>query len=212
MAADDKVRPLPHNVVWVNAVIFHDPFATIVRRPECKFWRGDVAAVMQRNPAKNADESAPRARAHDGPNFLAMKEPREGVASGARNLVDDHHLRPINRDGRPRSVLAFARRERGEKLTAELFRVEVRNLSAGIVALIDDDAVLIELRGELLVERDDAGEGSVRHVHIADAAAGGLRDLAAVLLRPRAAARTRLPPARPSPALRRASRRRPRKV
>ncbi len=119
---------------------------------------------MQRNSPRDAHESAPRARANNGSNFLAMKEPGERVAAGAGKFVDDHDLRPVNRDGWPRSVLAFARRERGEKLTAELFGVEVRNLPAGIVALIDDDAVLIELRGELLVEGDDAGEGSVRHV------------------------------------------------
>src|SRR5258708_30320988 len=146
---------------------------------------------MLRNSARDADESAPRARANDGSNFLAMKEPGERVAAGAGKFVDDHYLRPVNRDGWPRGVLAFARRERGKKLTAELFGVEVRNLPAGIVALIDDDAVLIELRGELLVEGDDAGEGSVRHVHIADAAAGGLRDLAAVFLPPREGRRAR---------------------
>src|SRR5713101_2270421 len=145
---------------------------------------------MQRNPAKNADESAPSARANDWPDFLAVEKPRERIAAGARKFVDDHDLRSVNRDGRPRRVLAFARRERGEKLTAELFRVEVRNLAAGIVALVDDDAVLIELRGELLVERDDAGEGGVRHVHIADAAASRLRDLAAVFVHPSEIART----------------------
>src|SRR5258708_28405439 len=139
---------------------------------------------MQRNPAKNADEPAPRPRARDGPNFLAMKEPREGVAAGARKFVDDHYLWSVDRHGRPRSVFPFARGESGEKLTAELFRVEIRNLPAGIVALVDDDAVLIELRSELLVERDDAGEGGVRHVHIADAAASRLRDFPAGFLHP----------------------------
>src|SRR6266851_526387 len=145
---------------------------------------------MQRNPARNADESTPRARANDGPNSLAMKEPRECIAAGARKFVDDHDLRSVNRHWRPRRVLAFARRESREKLTAELFRVEVRNLAARIVALVDDDAVLIELRGELLVERDDAGEGGVRHVHIADAAASRLRDFAAVFVHPSEIART----------------------
>src|SRR5260370_23829003 len=139
---------------------------------------------MQRNPARNADESAPRARAHDGPNFLAMKEPREGFASGARKFVDDHDLRSVNRNGRPGRVFAFGWGESGEKLTAELFRVEIRNLPAGIVAFIDDDAVLIELRSELLVEGDDAWEGRVRHVHVSDAAASRLRDFAAVFLPP----------------------------
>ncbi len=113
-----------------------------------------------------------------------MKEPREGVASGARKFVDDHDLRSVNRHGRPRRVLAFAWGESGEKLTAELFRVEIRNLPAGIVAFIDDDAVLIELRSELLVEGDDAWEGRVRHVHVSDAAASRLRDFAAVFVHP----------------------------
>src|SRR5258707_14371273 len=109
---------------------------------------------MQRNSARNADESAPRARANYGPDFLTMKEPREGVASGARKFVDDHDLRSVNRHGRPRRVLAFAWGESGVKLTAELFCVEIRNLPAGIVAFIVDDADLLELRGELHVEDD----------------------------------------------------------
>src|SRR5258708_20799104 len=159
---------------------------------------------MQRNSARDADESAPRARANDGSNFLAMKEPRERVAAGAGKFVDDHYLRPVNRDGWPRGVLAFARRERGEKLTAEFFGVEVRNLPAGIVALVDDDAVLIELRSELLVEGDDAGEGGVRHVHVSDAAAGSLSDLAAGFGNPSGICTTALtlprsPPPSPSP-------------
>ncbi len=31
MAADHQVRPLSYNVVRINAVVFHDPFAAIVR-------------------------------------------------------------------------------------------------------------------------------------------------------------------------------------
>jgi len=31
MTADDEVRPLRYNVVRINAMIFHDPFAAIVR-------------------------------------------------------------------------------------------------------------------------------------------------------------------------------------
>src|SRR5260370_41316860 len=108
---------------------------------------------MQRNPARNADESAPRARANDGPNFLAMKEPRECIAAGSRKFVDDHYLWPVNRDGRPRRVLTFAWGKSGEKLTAELFRGEIRDLPPGIVALVDDAAVLIVLLRGTLVDR-----------------------------------------------------------
>src|SRR2546425_7500156 len=145
---------------------------------------------MQRNSPGNADKPAPGARTNDWLDFLAMKEPGEGVAARAGEFVDDHHLWSVNRHGWPGGVLAFAWGESGEELTAKLFRIKIRNLPAGIVTLVDNDAVLIELRGELLVERDDAGEGRVRHVHIADAAAGGLRDFAAVFLHPIEVTRT----------------------
>src|SRR5437016_1007333 len=100
-----------------------------------------------------------------------MEEPREGVAARAGEFVYDHDFWTVDRHRRPRSILAVARSERGEKFAAKFLRVEIRNLAAGIVALVHDDAVLIELRGELFVERDDAGETCVRHMHVADAAA-----------------------------------------
>src|SRR2546425_9479860 len=139
---------------------------------------------MQRNSPGNADKPAPGARTNDWLDFLAMKEPGEGVAARAGEFVDDHHLWSVNRHGWPGGVLAFAWGESGEELTAKLFRIKIRNLSAGIVTLVDNDAVLIELRGELLVERDDAGERGIRHVHVPDAAAGGFRNFAAVFLLP----------------------------
>src|SRR5216683_5016837 len=109
-----------------------------------------------------------------------MEEPGEGVASGTRELVDDHDFWPINRHGRPRDIFSFAWSERREQLALEFLGVEVRDLAAGIVTLVDDDAVLVELRGELFVKCDDAREGGVRDVHVADAAAGGFLDFAAV--------------------------------
>src|SRR5882724_11760435 len=117
---------------------------------------------MQRNSARDADEPAPGACADDRTNFLAMEEPREGIAAGAREFVDDHYLRSVNRDRRPWHIFSFSRRESREKFAAKFLRVEVRDLPAGVVALVNDDAVLIDLRGELFVKRDDAGEGGVR--------------------------------------------------
>jgi len=53
--------------------------------------------------------SPPHVRiANDGPDFLAVEEPREGIAAGARKFVDDHDLRSVNRHWRPRRILAFA--------------------------------------------------------------------------------------------------------
>src|SRR5258708_36664816 len=197
MPTDSEIRPLRQNVVRIDAVVFHDPFAAVVRRPKRKFRRGDIPAVVQRNPTGDADEPAPGARAHDGPDLLPMEEPGEGAAPRAGELVDDHDLGTVNRHGRPRDIFPLAWGERGEEFAAEFLRVKVRNLPAGIVAFIDDDAVLIELRGELLVEGDDTGEGCVRHVHVSDAAVSRLRDLAAVLLHPYAIARPDLGVSRP---------------
>src|SRR3989442_9435727 len=145
---------------------------------------------MQGNPARNANESAPGARTNDWPDFLAMKEPGEGVAARAGEVVDDQHLWSVNRHGWTGGALAFAWGESGEQLTAKFFRIKIRNLPTGIVTLVDNDAVLIELRGELLVERDNAGERGIRHVHVPDAAAGGFRDFAAVFLHPIEVTRT----------------------
>src|SRR5437899_6833620 len=119
-----------------------------------------------------------------------MEEPRESVAAGTGKLIDDHYFWPVDRHGRPGDVFPLARCKRGKKFAAEFLGIEVRNLAAGVVTLVNDDAVLIELRGELLVERDDAGEGGVRHVHVADAATSSFRYFAAVFVHPSEIART----------------------
>src|ERR1700674_4050748 len=180
MAGDDEVGPLRNNVVGIHAVVFHDPFAAVVRGPKRKFRRGDIAAVVHGNPAGDADETAPGARADDRADFLSMEEPGEGVAAGTRELVDDHNLWPVNRHRWPWDIFPFAWSERGEQLALEFLGVEIRNLAAGVVTLVDDDAVLVELRGELLVKSHDAGDGGVRHVHVANAAASGFLDFATV--------------------------------
>src|SRR5437016_10205532 len=100
-----------------------------------------------------------------------MEEPREGIAARTREFIDNHNLWSVNRHRRPGNLFSFAGGERGEQLALEFLGVKVRDLAARIVTLVDDDAVLVELRGELFVERDDAGEGGVRQVHVADAAA-----------------------------------------
>ncbi len=53
-------------------------------------------------------------------------------------------------------------------------------MAAGVAALVDDDAVLVELPAELFVESDDAGNRCVRHVHVADAAVSSFCNLAAI--------------------------------
>src|SRR5258708_17475212 len=108
MPTDSEIRPLRQNVVRIDAVVFHDPFAAVVRRPKRKFRRGDIPAVVQRNPTGDADEPAPGARAHDGPDLLPVEEPGEGVAARAGELVDDHYLGTVDTHARPGNPLPFA--------------------------------------------------------------------------------------------------------
>src|SRR5712692_7913555 len=145
---------------------------------------------MQRNSARDADEPAPGARADDRPDFLPMEKPREGVAAGAGEFVDDHDLWTVDRHGRPRNVFSFARRERREEFAAQFLRIKIRNLPTRIVTFVNDDPVFVELCGELLVKSNDAGDGCVRHVHTADAAAGRFCNFAPVFLHPIQVTRT----------------------
>src|ERR1700730_941330 len=180
VAADDQVWALLYFVVAVYTVVLDDPFASVVRGPEGKFRRGHIAAVAQGNAAGYADEAAPSTRADDGADFFAMEKPGERVTARAGEFIDDHYLGTVDGDGGPADVGSFARCQNGEELALEFFRIEVGDLTAGIGALIDDDAVFIELADELFVEGDDAGNGSVWHVHVADATMSGLRDFAAI--------------------------------
>src|SRR5216684_5783530 len=138
VAGDNEIRPLRHNEVRIDAVILHDPFAAIVRRPERSFRRGNVAAVVQRDTAEDAHESAPGARADDRPDFLPVEEPREGVAAGAGEFIDDHDLWTVDRHGRPRNVFSFARRKRREEFAAQFLRIKIRNLPTRIVTFVND--------------------------------------------------------------------------
>src|SRR5579859_2355111 len=47
VAADDEVGALRHFVVGIDAVVFHDPLAAVVRGPKRKLRRGHAAAVAQ---------------------------------------------------------------------------------------------------------------------------------------------------------------------
>src|SRR5204862_7588252 len=109
-----------------------------------------------------------------------MEEPGEGVTAGTRELVDDHDFWPINRHGRPREIFPFAWSERREQLALEFLGVKIRDLAAGVVTLVDDDAVFVELRGELFVKGHDGWEGRVRDVLVDDTALCGVLVVAAV--------------------------------
>src|SRR5882724_679579 len=179
-AIDDQIRPLRHNVIRIDAVLLDNPFAAVVGAPKAEARRGNGATVVQRLDIVDADEAAPGARADDRADFFAAEKPRETITAGTGKFVDDHDFGAVNRGRRPGDVFGVATGDIAKKDAAKFFREEVGNIAAAVVALVDDDAVFVELRVEGLVELDDAGDAGVRHVHVTNAAAGGVRDFLAV--------------------------------
>ena len=73
--------------------------------PDREVRRGDAAAVHQHREAEDADEAAPGALADERPELELAEHPRQQVAARAGGLVDDHHLRALDRrDGVLRSA------------------------------------------------------------------------------------------------------------
>src|SRR5580765_5143293 len=78
-----------------DAMVFDLPLA--VQAVDCRPWRGDAAAVEQFRIAADADETAPRPRADERTDAGLAEVPGQRVTAGPGHLVDDHHLRPIDR-------------------------------------------------------------------------------------------------------------------
>ena len=81
-----------------------------------------------------------------GPILRRWNIVRQRIAAGARRLVDDHHLRAEDSRGRRRDDLAVALREVAHRFAIELVDDVVGDLSALIVPLVDDRALLLLLR------------------------------------------------------------------
>ncbi len=121
-----------------------------------------------------------------------MKHPRQQIAAGAGSLVDDHHLRSLDRRQRRFEVAAVAHGPVADHRTAEDVDVVVGHAAATVVALVDDDGVAVGLREEVAFEVGIAGAGGVRHIHVRNAPVGGLGDFAKVAFDPIAVAQVPL--------------------
>ena len=134
-----------------------------------------TAAVDQAGVAGEADQAAPGARADQLAHFRVAEEPREAVAAGAGEAVDQHALRSLMGDRWPGPVGAVAPRLVVGDRAIEQLDEAVRDLPAAVPALVDDQRLLAHLADELPHKIVLAVDARVRHVDIADAAAGLLR-------------------------------------
>src|SRR5689334_3189892 len=69
-------------------------------------------------------------------------------------------------------------------MAAEFLGVEIGREASVIETLVDDNPLDALLAPEVFVEHPYPIDGGIGHVHVADAAAGGLGDLAAIALDP----------------------------
>src|SRR5208337_1786179 len=94
-----------HLVVRRNAMVLHFPLA--VKTVDGGTWSRNATAVEEFGIAADADKPSPGSFADERAHAGFTEIPRQRVAAGAGHLVDDHHLRPVDRFRWARPVVAF---------------------------------------------------------------------------------------------------------
>src|SRR4029078_2459576 len=94
-----------HNFnIWGDADVLDLPSPIEIEEGHAR--GSDSAAVNQEGVSANPDKAAPGPRAHERTHCGLAEVPRQSVAAGAGEFVDDHRL--WSEDGGPRGVLHHA--------------------------------------------------------------------------------------------------------
>ena len=123
----------------------HWPFGSYIRKvgtvtPPPSIRSGDTA---------DPDEPSPRARADERPESRLAEVERESVAARSAPSVDQHHLGSAVSHGRPLLTGAVAHAPVAQERTVQELDEAVRDLSAAVEPLVDDQRLLRALRDEL---------------------------------------------------------------
>ena len=187
MAGDVILRRIVDVDIGIGAVVLHRP--ADVREPERELGLSHRGAVDQRMARIDADHAAPGALADERADLHQLEAVREDVAVGAGVLVGERDQRAEGGVGRvgvglfpPREVVADA-------LARELLEQELRDVTAAVVAHVDDHGVALALNDEVAMELGEARRHHVGQVQVADAALRLLVHPAAVALHPVAVTR-----------------------
>ncbi len=182
MAFAHELRILPHFDVRRDAVPFDFPRS--VQSADADVRRFDATAVLERRRSADADEATPRPHADERPELLLTEIPRQRVAARPGELVDQHHLRAVDRERRIEKRFAVARLYDRERLTLEIVDDVVGDLAAVIETLVEDDALLSDLREEIAIEVREPAVARIRKIHVRELSAAELVDFAPVALDP----------------------------
>ncbi|OFA59558.1 hypothetical protein BEN35_02095 [Streptomyces fradiae] len=161
-----------HLDVRIDAVVLHAPAVTL--HPGGVLGLGDARAVHQVVTAVDADDAAPGAGADDRADAQRLDRGVDDVAVGAGELVRDRD------DGPARRVLRIAERPHAARevpaddAAGQLLHDELRGVPAAVLPDVHDQPVPRHLHPQVAVELRPAGAHHVRHVEIAEPAAGRL--------------------------------------
>src|SRR5581483_6032673 len=120
----------------------------------------------ERRVAANADQAAPGALAHQLADAGLAEVPGHGVAAGAGEFVDDHHLGAEDGAARRRVDLARARGPVIEQRSTQVVDDVIRSLTAAVETLVDHGSLLVYLGEEIAVEVAVAAERRVWQINV----------------------------------------------
>ncbi len=120
---------------------------------------------------READEPAPRPRPDDRTELALAEEVRQRVPARARVGIHEHRLRAVVGEAGRREPFESAARPERERLPREVLDHAVRDESAAVVPLVDEERGLARLRVEELLEHPVAGPRRVREMQVADLSA-----------------------------------------
>ena len=152
--------------------------------PEGELGLAGHRAIDKAMPGPDADHSAPAAHADERSQAQLAPGVGEDVAVAAAVLVGEGDHGPARCLERVGDGGADARDVVAEPAAGQLLDEEARDAAAAVEAGVDDEALAVVLEQEASVELAEALGPHVRDVDVAEAAAAGLTDVAAVVCDP----------------------------
>ena len=159
-------------------------FPLTAESADCDAGRRHGATVDERRIAADPNESAPRPNADEWPEFFLAEVPRQRVATRACELVDEHHLRAIDREWRIDEQLPISALNHAMRFAAQIVDDVVGDLAPVIEAFVDNHACFAHLREEVAVEIREAAVTRVRKVHVGEFSAAHLVDFPTIIFDP----------------------------
>src|SRR4029077_5639296 len=145
-----QVGPVFHNDIWLHPVIFYHPLAVQVIAG--RLWTGDKASVNERDIAANAANTTPGSFSDERAKFVVLEVVAEQVAVGSGVVIGNAGHSAVEDDRWNRPALPVAIRSHPSQHSPQPFEDQLIHKTAAVVAHVDDQAFLTNLREVLFDE------------------------------------------------------------